>query len=349
MHPRRYVCLLVAGALAPNFLLAQLSGPESVEYDAAHDRYYVSNTTSHTILIVDNFLNTAPFVSGLSSGPHGIELKGDTLFACSGGSIKGYLTNGAVPVFDLDLGAIFLNGLTTDGAYLYTTDFSTNKIYKVDPFNGSFTTLVGSTGYTPNGIVYDPTEDRLVVVSWGANATIHAVDPVLGTNDLLYTTPLTNIDGITIDCLGNFIVSSWSPDQLTKYDPSFGMAGVDLGAVGLNNPADIGYDPVHHIVMAPNAGNNTVSFVQLTYCNVGIPGNASSAQVRSYPIPTDGELMLEVPGVSWTPYEVMDMSGRKVHEGRWDEGHPIDLHDLATGAYLLELPRIGVRERVMVR
>ncbi|MCB9193720.1 MAG: T9SS type A sorting domain-containing protein [Flavobacteriales bacterium] len=349
MHPRRYVRLLVAGALAPNFLLAQLSGPESVEYDAAHDRYYVSNTTSHTILIVDNLLNTMPFVSGLTSGPHGLEMKGDTLFACSGGSIKGYLTNGGVPVFDLDLGAVFLNGLTTDGTYLYTTDFSTNRIYKVDPATVSFSTLVSSTGYTPNGIVYDPMEDRLVVVSWGANATIHEVDPMLGTNTLLYTTPLSNIDGITIDCQGNFIVSSWSPDQLTKYDPLFSAAGVDLGAVGLNNPADIGYDPVHHLVLVPNAGSNTVSFVQLTYCGVGVDEVAATGDFQVFPNPSAGTLDLELPGMDRALYEVQDVTGRIVRLGEWQAGVPIDLRGTPTGMYILVVPQARVRQVVMLQ
>src|SRR5436190_420804 len=79
---------------------AQYSGPESVEYDAVGDRYFVSNTGSSLIKVRSQAGVVTDFVS-VSPAPYGLEIKGDTLFACSGGSVKGYLLSNATQVFNL--------------------------------------------------------------------------------------------------------------------------------------------------------------------------------------------------------------------------------------------------------
>ena len=134
---------------------------------------------------------------------------------------------------------------------------------------------MSQTIFTPNGIVYDPTLDRLVVVAWGSNAGIHAVDPVSGAMSLLTNTGLTNLDGVTIDCNGQFWVTSWTPDQLTQYDPSFALPGIPAVGVVLNNAADIDYDPVNNLVCVPNSGNNR-------WCSIRpVPARRESARLHA--------------------------------------------------------------------
>ena len=51
--------------------------------------------------------------------------------------------------FSLNLSASFLNGLTTDGTnYLFATDFSAKKIYRICPANNTFN-LMCTTIKTP--------------------------------------------------------------------------------------------------------------------------------------------------------------------------------------------------------
>ncbi|MBK9598282.1 MAG: hypothetical protein IPO60_08120 [Flavobacteriales bacterium] len=111
---------------------AQYSGPESVEHDAEGQRYFVSNTGDNSIKQRAYDGTVTAFASNLPTAPYGIELKGDTLFACMGGSIRGFSTVDGVVVFSLSVGGSFLNGITTDGAFLYATDFSTKKIFQVN-------------------------------------------------------------------------------------------------------------------------------------------------------------------------------------------------------------------------
>src|SRR6185436_8553396 len=152
--------LFAAALCGPLELLSQYNGPESVEYDPVGDRYFISNTGDNTIKQRDQAGTVTAFAS-VSPAPYGLEIMGDTLFACSGGSVKGYLLSTGAQVFNLNLGGTFLNGITTDGTYLYATDFTQEKIFRVDVTAASFITWVADTDGTPNGIVFDGDNARL--------------------------------------------------------------------------------------------------------------------------------------------------------------------------------------------
>jgi len=325
--------------------VAQYNGPESVEYDAVGDRYFVSNTGSGVIAARDQAGVVTTFAT-VSPAPYGLELKGDTLFACSGGGVKGYLTSTGAQVFNRSLGATFCNGITTDGRYLYVTDFSGARIYKVDPDNNSHTTLVANTAGTPNGIVWDAAGQRLVVVFWGNNAVIKAFDRDSGAaTTLVAGTGLTNIDGITIDCLGNFLIASWSPDRITRYDPTFTAPAVDLMVPGLNNPADIDFDAVNNRVCIPNSGNNTVTVFDVS-CTTAIPERTTQT-LKAFPNPTSGLLRFEPSLKRAEPYILLDGRGLLIGGGTINAYAQLDISNLAAGRYTILFTRTGERVAVV--
>ncbi|MBK6343741.1 MAG: hypothetical protein IPF41_14455 [Flavobacteriales bacterium] len=324
--------------------MAQYSGPESVEYDPAGDRYFVSNTSGGVIKVRTQAGAVSDFVT-VSPAPYGLELLDGVLWACSGGTLKAYETGIAALITTVQVGGTFLNGLATDGTHLYATDFTAKRIYKVTP-PSTVTTLVSNTVFTPNGIVYDPVQDRLVVVAWGSNAAITAVDKVTGAMSTLTTTSLSNIDGIAIDCLGNFLAASWSPDRITRYEPTFTQPGVDLGVTGLNNPADIDFDLVNNRICIPNSGNNTVTLFDLD-CSNTVPERESPTALRAVPNPTSGLMRIEPPLSRDEPYLLLDARGLLVGGGTLKHGALLDISSLTKGIYTIELTRIGQRLRVV--
>ena len=324
---------------------AQYSGPESVEYDAVGDRYFVSTTTGASIKVRDQAGTVTNFVN-VSPAPYGLEIMGDTLFACSGGSVKGYLLSDATLVFNRNLGGTFLNGITTDGQYLYVTDFSGTRIYKVDVANNTHSTLVANTAGTPNGIVWDPIGDRLVVVFWGSNAPIKAYDRISGASTTLVAgSGVANIDGITIDCNGNFLTASWSPDRITRYEPTFTQAGVDIGAAGLNNPADIDFDPVNNKVCVPNSGSNTVSLVDVS-CSSGV-AETTIVALRAIPNPTSDVLRFDPPFARPEPYLLLDARGLLIGGGTLNANAQLDVRTLEPGTYMLDFTRAHKQVRIV--
>ena len=328
---------------------AQYNGPESVEHDAEGQRYFVSNTGNSSIKQQAYDGTVMAFVSNLPAPPYGIELKGDTLFACMSGSIRGYRTTDGVEVFNLSVGGTFLNGITTDGAFLYATDFSAKKIFKVNVEQLTYTTLVANTVNTPNGIVWDPALERLWVVGWGSSAKIKSYDRNSGAELSSFTTNLSNIDGVTLDCQGRIIVASWAPDQLTRYENTFTQAPVILAATGLNDPADLDYDTVHDRVCVPNSGNNTVSLVDITDCTTAVPEVAAYGTFAVWPNPTTGLLKLDLNLQQAVPFLVFNMRGTLVASGTLSPNGLLDITQLASGTYLVDVPAVRKKAKIVRR
>lgn len=325
---------------------AQFSNPESVEYDPLGDRYFVSNTGSHLIRSRDQMGAVTTFVN-VGAAPYGLEVLNGVLYACVGGGIKGYSMEDASLQFEISLGGSFMNGITTDGEFLYATDFSAGRIYKVDVTAASSSVLVSNTNGTPNGIVWDPIGERLVVVFWGNNAAIKAFDRTTGASQtLVANTGLGNIDGVTIDCLGNFLVASWSPDRITRFEPTFTSAGVDLGVSGLNNPADIDFDEVNQRVCIPNSGSNSITLAAVEDCSVGLSERRTYI-TRVHPNPTDGLVRFEPAFKTAEPFMVLDAQGRLQATGTLRANAAMDLGDLPAGPYLIVFTRMAEQVRVM--
>ncbi|MEX1132274.1 MAG: SMP-30/gluconolactonase/LRE family protein, partial [Flavobacteriales bacterium] len=253
-------------------------------------------------------------------------------------------------VYQRDLGASFPNGITTDGEFLYVTDFSSNprRVLKVDPIGNTHSTLVPNAGGQPNGIVWDPAGERLVVVFWGSNAPIKAYDRNTGSETvLLANSGVGNIDGVTIDCDGNFLIASWSPARISKFPPSFDQAGVNINVPGLSNPADIDFDPTNLRVCIPNSGNNTVTLFDYTCITSGILEGPTTIPLRAVPNPTGDRLRLDPPLEDDQPYVLLDARGLLVGGGTLRASAELDLSMLPTGVYLIHLTGSGRRLRIV--
>lgn len=237
------------------------SGPESVEYDYAARRWLIANTSSHQVLSRDSSGTLSIFASGLGSGPYGIEIVGDTLFCCSGGSVKGFLLSTGTSVFNLNIGASFLNGMTHDNSgNLIATDFSSKKIFKINIAAQTFSAIASAMTTTPNGIVFDSLNNRCVYVNWGSNAPICAIDMTTNAITTLTPTTLSSCDGVTRDGSGRYYVSTWGTQSVVRFDSSFAGPPTTV-ATNLSSPADIYYNVLGDTLAIPNSGNNTVTFV----------------------------------------------------------------------------------------
>src|SRR5262245_59667698 len=84
------------------------SGPESVVHDGVGNRYFISNNGANQILARNVTGTLSIFTSNITSGPHGLEILGNTLYACDGAFIKGFDLTTAALVMNLNVGATFL-------------------------------------------------------------------------------------------------------------------------------------------------------------------------------------------------------------------------------------------------
>jgi hypothetical protein len=251
-------------ALSISAFAQSYSSPESVKYDAIHQRYIVSNTNSNNLQQVIPGSAPTLFKSGVTS-PYGNVVVGDTVYVCSSGNLKGYNLTTGNQAINVALGGSFLNGICTDFAgNIFVTDFSSTpkKVYRYNIASQQHNVICTSTN-TLNGIVYDKFHNRLVIATWGLNAPILGLSMTDSTITTLKSTTLSNIDGVTIDEDGNFYAASWlsGGQGIYFFDSAFVNSPIRIvNYANSTNPADIFYNTLSDTLVVPNTGNSTVRF-----------------------------------------------------------------------------------------
>jgi len=319
-----------------------LTNIESVEYDPINDRFLVSNGSN--IVEVDDLGEPVAIFGTTASSDYGMEVMGTNLFVIDGSSVRAYdLTSGEQNSSISISGAQFLNGMACDDDHrIWVTDFNSKKIYELDftdLSNPSYTQVVSNTVTTPNGICFDEANNRLVFVNWGSNAKIKAIDLQTYTmSTLVENAGVGNIDGIDNDNYGNYYISSWSPNRITKYNSDFSISEIVL-STGLSSPADICYAESVDKLAIPNSGDDTV---QILSFGVGISELKNLWAFNCYPNPVkeSSVVSIDLPKSETLKLEVLDQQGRVVIE-LFEENlslgkHKFQLRDmqLSSGAYI---------------
>jgi hypothetical protein len=257
----KYATLLLI--LLPACLISQTySNPESVTFDDANNRYLVSNSNNGQIIsrAADGTLSI--FKSGISPNPYGIDIVGNTVYACCGGRVFGYDKITAQQVFNVNTGATFLNGITHDNnGSLFVSDFSNQRIYRVSIEGQTSNLMVSGLGQSPNGMDYDEENNRIIFVNWGGAAPIKAMSLADSSVTVIASTSYSNCDGIARDNAGSYYVSSWGVNGIVKFDSNF--ANPEVVYTGLSQPADIYYNPYTDTLAVPATGNDNVFFYDL--------------------------------------------------------------------------------------
>lgn len=232
------------------------NGAESVDWDPINNQWLVSNGGQ---MVTDDGEGNLGFF-GNAQASFGLEVIDDMVFAISGISIKGYDLTNQQEIMSVSIpGSGFLNGMGSDATnkMLYVSDFGQNKIHAInvtDINNPEVTEIVPNTGQTPNGVLYDEGNNRLLFGTWEGNAKIKAVDLTDNSVSTIISTGLGNIDGI-IRYNNEYYISTWGPSRITKYNSDFSSSET-VSTPSINNPADIGVNPDG--VLAIPVGNNVV-------------------------------------------------------------------------------------------
>jgi hypothetical protein len=333
----RQLFTLIAFFSISSLFAQTFNSPESVEYDGPHHRWIVGNNGAGTVSsFYPQASSVVPFSTGaaMTTGPHGIEILNGVVYCCDGANIKGYDITTGSPVFNLNCGATFLNGITSDGvSTLFATDFSAKKIYRIVPANNHYN-IMASLAKTPNGILYDGANNRCVFVTWNANAPIQAISLIDSTVTTLTTTTYTSFDGVTRDQAGYWYASCWGNNSLIRWSPSFTSPTVVM--TGLNSPADIVINTAGDSIAIPNSGGTTVVFY--TNITTGISLLAEN-NFSLFPNPSSDNctITLTEPQIN-SEAVLFDATGRVVRRIRFNgKIVVIEKAELEAGIYVLNI------------
>lgn len=254
-----------------------LNSPESVEFHPRSGRLLVSNTAGGNVLwrAPDGTLS---LFTAAPNSPYGIEYLRGVVYVLDSGFLRGYDVDTAASVLNLAItNASFLNGITSDGVNtLYITDFTAKRLIKVDvsDLGNPVQTPLQTLTPTPNGVVYDKVNNRLLIATWGA-ARVLSYDIAANTAPvtLITVTGYSNIDGIALDCNGFIHIAAWSCPGgggcLRRFEPPFSLTSTPIAeGPALSNPADIDFGERSGEIAIPEVNANRVSLVQA--CAAGL-------------------------------------------------------------------------------
>jgi sugar lactone lactonase YvrE len=268
--------------------LDSLQTPESVLWDSAQDVYFVSNVNGNpnvkdnngfiSRVKPDSGVENLRFIAGGENGvtlnaPKGLALQGDTLWVTDIDAMRAFnaKTGRFLRMVDLRAqGAVFLNDVVfgPDGA-LYITDTGilfdsvgnvshpgTDRIYRITSNRRVSVAAEGDSLQRPNGITWDATGNRFIVVAYGG--------PSVFSWKLGDKTPTQiaqgpgGFDGVVI-AGGKILVSSWTDSTVSAYQ----NGNQEKVISGVAGPADIGYDAKRNRVLIPLFTQNRVEIWQL--------------------------------------------------------------------------------------
>jgi len=321
------------------------NSPESIEFDYANNRWLIANNSANNILSRSSVTGAVTVFATCTGGPHGIEIVNDTLYVCAGANIKMFNINTAAAIGTISMGATFLNGITHDNTYLYSTDFTAKKIYRINIATRAFSIFVASTGTaSPNGIIYDQPNNRCVFVNWGASAPINAMDVTTGAVTLITASTLGSCDGIAKDGAGNYFISSWTGNKITRYTNTFTTPTTVV--TGLTNPADIFYNTLTDTLGNPNSGtlnNTTYHYFGSTTAIDESEKNKLKLAVFPNPIGKTAEIKYETSAQGKVLIQLFDVTGKLVNTIA-DENQGVGKHAVtfdrsanAAGNYFLKV------------
>lgn len=263
--------------------------PESVRWDSAGARWFVSNINGNPSAKDGNGfierlgpdgarLDSVPFIAGGSNGvtlhaPKGMAIADGVLWVADIDAVRGFDVATGAPVASLELaalGAVFLNDVaaTPDGK-VYVTDTGIrfdaqgqmthpgpDRVFVLE--NRRVAEAVAFTGTPgPNGIAWDAAGKRFLVNAFGAG-TLFAWTPGAAQVDSIGAGPGGG-DGLEVLADGRVLYTSWADSAL-----HVGVNGTFTALVkGLPDPADIGVDPARGIVAVPLFSANRVEFWRL--------------------------------------------------------------------------------------
>jgi sugar lactone lactonase YvrE len=148
--------LLVVSLSVPVVSQNLLSQPESAVYDAARNRYLISNYANGRIIAIDETGTQSVFAEGKSSSA-GLHIVDDTVYVgCGGEGVIGYNLETGALVMDVTIpGSQLLNDIDSDtSGNLYVSDPYAARVYRINLSDHSYSTLVDPITF-PNGLLFD--------------------------------------------------------------------------------------------------------------------------------------------------------------------------------------------------
>jgi hypothetical protein len=253
------------------------TGPEAVRYDPDQDVYFVNswgkgdpgakdNNGFISRLTPEGKVEQLRFIAGGTGGvtlhsPRGMAIVGDTLWVVDPDAVRAFNRRTGAPLATVDFSAYklgFLNDIAAGPDGLYVTDTGTDHIYRIAA--GRVTVALSDSALgNPNGITWDVTGRRFIVVPYGGSSAIKAWSAGGKTLSEISRSTGAKYDGVEILSGNRVLVASQADSSLHLFSGNTGRPIIRTGGA----PADIGVDTKRNRVAVPFVDRNLVEIWQL--------------------------------------------------------------------------------------
>ncbi len=262
-----------------------LKNPESVRWDAEQGIWFVSNVNGNpsdkdgngyiSRLKADGAVDSLKFVAGgrnkvTLNAPKGMAIVGDTLWVADIDAVRGFNRKSGALVANIAVpGAKFLNDVTAGPDGLYITDTGIHfgaggsmthpgpdRVFRIA--GRKVTTALTFKGQVgPNGITWDSTASRLIMVPMGDSTIVSWAPGDSAPQPVAKAPPM--MDGVEALGGGRYLVTSWADSSLNLVADG----KVTRIAAGIAAPADIGFDRAGGKVAVPQLTENTMELLDV--------------------------------------------------------------------------------------
>ena len=258
--------------------ITRLRGPESVLYDAGQDVYFISNLNGGLQTVDGNgFISRVDpetmrvELKWIESGrngvrldaPKGMAVAGETLYVSDVTAVRTFDRRTGKPTGAIPLpGATLINDLATDGKSVYVSDTGlrvgpgatfyetgTDAIWKITNDRAE-KIASGAELQHPNGL--DFVDGKVWAVTFGPRE-LYSLDG--DKKKKLAELPDGQLDGVVHLADGSVLVSSWAGEGIYRGKPGDRFEPV---LIGIDAPADIGYDTKRHRLLIPSGNQVTI-------------------------------------------------------------------------------------------
>ncbi len=323
-------------AINPDYLIK----PESVAFDFERQRYLVSSFGFNTIVAIDKSTHLQSlFIEDIPS-PMGNCIHDGVLYVSTNTTLKAYDLETGNETMSIHIPCQqHLDGMTTDNeGNLYVIDTG-GEIYKINLATQGFTSIV-SSGLVQGlqDCIFDEINNRLLTISYSPGAPIQAIDLETYEVSTATTTPFGYYDGISIDPEGNvYLASHMSPGRVIKYFSD--MSNFEVLATGNDDPAGLDYNAHDKMLVVPNFGGNSLSFIDLNPIGM-LEMDMGKSHLKIYPNPNQGKFWVGFNKHSQNDFEtrIFSTDGKLIYQKKQQIGDKeIDLYGLPLGVYILAI------------
>ena len=263
-----------------------LQNPESARWDAEQGVWFVSNVNGGpgekdsngyiSRLKPDGSADSLKFIVARRNkvtlnAPKGLAIVADTLWVADIDAVRGFNRKTGAPVASIAVpGAKFLNDVTAgpDGVYITDTGVrfgaggsmshpGPDRVFKIA--GRKVTTALTFRGQPgPNGITWDSTASRFVVVPFGDSTIVSWAPGDSAPQPVAKAPPM--MDGVEALGGGRYLVTSWADSSVNLVADG----KVTRLAAGIAAPADIGFDRAGGKLAVPQLTENTMELLDVS-------------------------------------------------------------------------------------